>query len=126
LGQSERKEAIMTGIIQVNVSHHFRASSTEAYKAWLDPEKVRVWLSTALREMKLPGDIAQIRIVAQIGGAFLFSDMRDGVETRHWGTYLELEYPRIIAFTWNTVESDEFDPNKVTMTGPACVFTLID
>jgi len=49
----------------------------------------------------------QIKIDAKVGGAFLFSDIRDGVEAKHWGTYLELERPGKIVFTWITDESEE-------------------
>ncbi len=116
--------------IEVEVTHHFKASPESVIDAWLDPDKVRAWFSIALQRLGLAGEVAQIEIDPKVGGAFLFSDMRDGVETRHWGTYLELERPRRIVFTWNTVESDESDPIKIVLTiepeGEGCVANLVN
>jgi len=41
--------------------------------------------------------------------------MRNGIEAKHWGTYLELNRPRKIVFTWIVDENDEADPSKVTL-----------
>ncbi len=58
----------------------------------------------------------------------MFSDMREAGEARHWGTFLALERPRKIVFTWITDESQEADPSKVTLAiekdGAGCVVTL--
>lgn len=79
--------------------------------------------------MGLSGDIGQIEIDPKVGGSFLFTDMRDGTAARHWGTYLELNRPRKIAFTWIVDPSEEPDPSRVTMTiepdGAGCVATIV-
>ena len=115
--------------IAVTVSHRFKASAEPVYDAWLDPEKARIWMRTALQNMGLSGDIGQIEIDPQVGGSFLFTDMRDGVETKHWGTYLELDRPHKIVFTWILDESEESDPSKVTFTiqrdGEGCVGSIV-
>lgn len=81
------------------------------------------------RGMGLTGEVARIELDPRVGGAFLFSDMRGGEEECHWGTYLELERPKRMAFTWNTVESDESDPITIGLTfepeGDGCVATLV-
>ncbi len=119
----------MSEEIEAKVSHRFKASAERVYDAWLDPDKVRVWMRTALQSMGLSGEIAQIEIDARIGGAFLISAMRDGIEAKHWGTYLELERPRKIVFTWITDESKELDPSKVSLTiepdGEGCIATIV-
>ena len=119
----------MSEKIEVKVSHRFKASAERVYDAWLDPDKVRVRMRTALQSMGLSGEIAQIEIDARIGGAFLISDMRDGIEAKHWGTYFELERPRKIVFTWITDESKELDPSKVSLTiepdGEGCIATIV-
>jgi len=86
-------------------------------------------MRAALQSMGLSGDVGQIEIDPKVGGAFLFTDMRDGTEARHWGTYLELDRPRKIAFTWIVDLTEEPDPSKVTMTieldGAGCAATIV-
>lgn len=70
--------------IEVKVPHRFTASAERMYDAWLDSDKVRVWMKTAGQSMGLAGDIRQVEIDPRVDGAFLLSDMRDGVETKYW------------------------------------------
>ena len=115
--------------IEVKVSHRFRASAERVYDAWLDPDKVRVWMRAAGQRMGLSGDIGQIEIDPTVGGSFLFSDMRNGVETKHWGTYLELDRPHRIVSTWILDEAEESDPGRVNLTtesdGEGCIVTIV-
>ena len=120
----------MSEKIEVRATHHFKASAERVYDAWLDPDKVRVWLSTALKNLGLSGEIGRVEIDPKVGGAFMFTDMRNGTEARHWGTYLELERPDRIVFTWITADKTEDpDPSKVTLTiqpeGDGCIATLV-
>ena len=115
--------------IQAKVTHRFSASPEKVFDAWLDPQSVRRWMKAALVGMGLAGDIRQVRVEARKGGKFFFSDMRDEVEARHWGTYLELDRPRKIVFTWITDESEEANPSTVTLTlepdGKGCLATIV-
>jgi uncharacterized protein YndB with AHSA1/START domain len=106
----------MNSRIEARASHHFKAAAERVYDAWLDPEKARVWMSASLKSLGLAGEIRRIEIDARVGGKFFFSDMRDGTEARHWGSYLELDPPRKIVFTWIVDESEEADPSIVTIT----------
>ena len=86
-------------------------------------------MGAALVEAGLSGDIRECQVDARVGGGFVFSDMRDAGEARHWGKYLELDRPRRIVFTWITDPSEEADPSKVTVAivpdGAGCVVTLV-
>lgn len=115
--------------VSAKVSHRFTVAPERIYDAWLDPTKVRVWMSAALKDMGLSGEIGRIDIDPRVGGTFFFSDMRDVGEAKHWGTYLELDRPRRIVFTWIVDESQEADPSVVTITiepdGTGCVVTIV-
>lgn len=119
----------MTSKIEAKVTHRFKASADRVYDAWLDPKKGRLWMEAALIQLGLAGDIQRVEIDARVGGKFFFSDMRDGTEARHWGTYLELDRPRKIAFTWIVDEAEEADPSKVALTiepdGEGCIATIV-
>jgi uncharacterized protein YndB with AHSA1/START domain len=86
-------------------------------------------MTTALKSLGLAGDIKRVEIDARVGGKFFFSDIRDGTEARHWGTYLELDRPRKIVFTWIVDESEEADPSRVTLTiepdPDGCIATIV-
>ena len=79
--------------------------------------------------VRLPGDIRQVQVEPRVGGSFVFSDFRDGVEARHWGTYLELARPHRLVFTWIVDASEEADPSKVLLTiepdGDGCIATIV-
>jgi uncharacterized protein YndB with AHSA1/START domain len=119
----------MTPRIEARVSHRFTASAERVYDAWLDPAQARLWMTAALKSGGLAGDVRSIEIDPRVGGRFLFSDMRNGMEARHWGTYLELDRPRKIVFTWIVDPADEADPSRVTLTiepdGTGCTATIV-
>jgi uncharacterized protein YndB with AHSA1/START domain len=116
-------------LASAKVSHRFTASPERVYDAWLDPSKLRAWMSAALKEMGLSGDMKRVEVDARVGGKFFFSDMRDAGEAKHWGTYLALDRPRKIAFTWIVDESQNDDPSVVTITiepdGTGSIVTIV-
>ena len=115
--------------VEARVTHRCESSAERIYDAWLDPAKARHWLDAALTELGLAAEIKRIEIDARVGGSFFFSDMRDGTEAKHWGTYLELDRPRKIVFTWITDESEEEDPSTVTLAiepdGQGCIASIV-
>jgi uncharacterized protein YndB with AHSA1/START domain len=119
----------MSSKIEARVTHRFKAPAERVYDAWLNPDQVRMWLGAALKSHGLSGEIRRIEIDPKVGGKFFFSDMRGGQEARHWGTYLELDRPRKIVFTWIVDESEETNPSTVTLTiqseGTGSVATIV-
>ena len=120
---------MMCAKVEAKVTHRCESSAERIYDAWLNPEKARHWLNAALTELGLAAEIRRIEIDARVGGSFFFSDMRDGTEAKHWGTYLELDRPRKIVFTWITDEKKEDEPSKVTLSlepdGQGCIATIV-
>ena len=72
----------MTQRIQAKATHRFTMAPAQVFDAWLDPDKVQIWMSSSLKEAGLPGDIQQILIEPHVGGKFFFSDLRNGSEAR--------------------------------------------
>ena len=98
----------MSEEVEVLVEHRFRHTTTEeVFEAWINPQNVRSWMSHGLAAFGLSGAIVRIEVDPRPGGAFMFSDMRGGKEMQHWGTYLTLERPSVLEFTWFTSEADE-------------------
>lgn len=121
----------MSDTIDVKVTHQFKASAERVYDAWLDAEKARQWMSASLKAMGVPGvtgEMGTVEIDPVVGGKFLFTDMRDGVEAKHTGEYLELDRPRRIAFTWVVEWGDIVDASKATLDiepdGDGCIATI--
>lgn len=102
----------MTGTVEATTVHVFRASAERVFDAWLDPDKVRVWSAQPIPG-RPPIDIRRVEIDARVGGKFTFSDMREDGEAVHWGTYLEIDRPRKLVFTWFTSAEDEAENSSV-------------
>ncbi|WEX09448.1 SRPBCC domain-containing protein [Chelativorans sp. AA-79] len=114
----------------VKVTRRFDFAPERLFDAWLDPQKLRAWSEMALSASGLPADIRRVEVDARVGGRFIFSDMREEGEAVHWGTYLAIDRPRKLIFTWFTSEEEERENNStVTLTfepaGQGCVVTLV-
>lgn len=79
----------------VRVSHRFDASAERVFDAWLDAEKARTFLFATAS-----GQMVRADIDGRVGGAFCFVDRRDGKDVEHVGTYLEIDRPRRLVFTF--------------------------
>ena len=83
-----------------------------------------------MQQAGLNGEITACELDPVVGGRFLFADMREDGEARHWGTFKVLERPTKIAFTWITDPDEEADPSLVTLIiepepdGPGAIVTL--
>jgi uncharacterized protein YndB with AHSA1/START domain len=114
----------------VRVSRNFDFPPERLFDAWLDPGKIRAWSEIALNESGLSADIRRVEVDARVGGRFTFSDMREEGEAVHWGTYLVIDRPRKLVFTWFTSEEEEQENNStVTLelepSGGGCLVTLV-
>lgn len=99
--------------VSARVSRDLGASPEQIFDAWLDPETVRMWMQVALGDLGLEPDVRRVEIDAREGGGFVFSDMREGEEAVHWGSYLEIDRPNRLRFSWFTSEEEEREDNSV-------------
>lgn len=120
--------------IEARVGEQLRCTPEQLFSAWLEPPQIRQWMASALKTYGLPGELRRIETDARVGGKFCFSDMRNGAEAVHVGSYLELERPRRIVFTWMvgaTAEEaeKETNPSKVTLkiepAADGCIATMV-
>lgn len=113
--------------ITARVVHEFEHRPEDVFDAWLSPELVRQWMGAALDE-SMPGTrMTEVEVDARVGGTFTFSDTRDNSETAPTGTYLELDRPRRLAFTWLPDSEDEHSVVTIEIepTPTGCRLTLV-
>ncbi|MDI5935721.1 SRPBCC domain-containing protein [Halomonas kalidii] len=80
--------------ISVSISRDFAASPERLFDAWLDPAMVRHWFAPGL------GEMVRVEIDPRVGGTFRLDQQRGDELAQHWGTYVELERPRRLVFSW--------------------------
>ncbi|MGH7291410.1 MAG: SRPBCC family protein [Myxococcota bacterium] len=106
----------------VRVVHRFSASPERVFDAWLDPKRAGQWLFATPQ-----GEMVRVEIDARVGGSFAFVDRRDGEDVEHIGTYLELDRPRRLVFTFG-VPKFSAETTRVVVeilpVGAGCELTL--
>ena len=109
------------------VSHHFPAPPEEVFDAWLEPELLRRWMAGAVSDLA-DGGLETAEVDARVGGHFTFADRRRGELAVHRGTYLEIDRPRRLVFTWLPEPTPPDEHSVVTITIEAtaggCLLTL--
>ena len=91
------------------VSHSFTVSAERVYDAFLDVSTARRFLYASA-----DGEMVRAELDARVGGAYVFTDRRDGADVEHTGTYLELDRPRRLVFTM-FVPGYSVSPDRVTI-----------
>lgn len=104
----------------------FAAPPQRVYDAILDPAMIaRFMFGPLLREE----EILHICTEPSIGGVFSYKVRRGDSEIDHIGTYIELDPPRRIVFTWSIAGLGDDNPSVVTIdiaaTADGCSLRLV-
>jgi len=106
----------------IRVERPLPAGPDQAFDGWVVPAVTSRWLFATPG-----GQIVRCDIDARPGGAFVVTDRRDGEDVEHVGTYLEVDRPRTLAFTFGVPKySSELSRVVVTIlpSGSGSVMTL--
>jgi len=107
----------------VRVTHRYTASAERVFDAWLDAKMTSKWLFATST-----GQMVRAEIDPRVGGTFTFVDRRAGEDVLHTGTYLEIDRPRRLVFTFGIPAfSANFDRVTIEIAPLAsgCELTLI-
>jgi uncharacterized protein YndB with AHSA1/START domain len=107
----------------VTVERHFDFPIERVFDAWLDPARASKFLFATPT-----GTMVRADIDARVGGSFNFTDRRDGEDIEHVGTYLEINRPDRLVFTFG-VPKYSSQMTRVTIelqpSGTGCELTLM-
>jgi uncharacterized protein YndB with AHSA1/START domain len=93
--------------VAVEIKHTYAARPEAVYNAWLDKDLVQQWFGPGL------GDTEPVDLEAKEGGTFRIVQVREGQPIGHYGTYLQLNKPGFISFTWSMEGADANDTVRV-------------
>lgn len=95
--------------VLVSVTRRFAAPPERVFDAFLDVKVARRFMFATET-----GDMVRAEIDPRVGGRYVFTDRRDGEDVEHTGTYLEIDRPRRLVFTFG-VEKYSKDLDRVTI-----------
>jgi uncharacterized protein YndB with AHSA1/START domain len=79
----------------LSVTRRFDFPMERVFDAWLDPARAARFLFATPT-----GTMLRAEIDARVGGNFNFTERRDGVDVEHVGTYVEINRPIRLVFTF--------------------------
>src|SRR5438128_1063845 len=88
--------------VSVTVSRHFTAPAEQVFDAWLDPARARRFLFATPS-----GHMLRAEIDPEVGGAFRFTERRNGEAIDHVGQYEAIERPRHLVFSFGVPKYSE-------------------
>lgn len=110
-------------LARLQITRRFDAAPESVFDAWTDPKTAGRWLFTSPASESHDTDLD-----VRAGGKWTIRDRRDGVDYTAIGVYLEVDQPRLLAFTFGM---PQFAPGFATVTvtfeadAGGCLMTLV-
>jgi uncharacterized protein YndB with AHSA1/START domain len=106
----------------LTVTRRFAASPERVFDAWLDTSALGRWLFAT------PGGVMKtVEADPRVGGNFVVAEQRGEVLAEHFGTYLEIDRPRRLVFSFTSDRNEP--PSRVEITiepsAGGCELTLV-
>ncbi len=79
----------------IHVSRFFAFQSDYVFDAWFDQKIAGAWMFTTET-----GTNIRAEITPHVGGGFIITDRRPDMDVEHVGTYLEIDRPHRLVFTF--------------------------
>jgi uncharacterized protein YndB with AHSA1/START domain len=90
---------------KVIATHRYGVSAEKIYDTLLDVAKARNFMFRTVT-----GKVVKAEVDGRVGGGFVFVEKREGGQAEHYGEYVQLERPKVVAFRFsvqkNSPESD--------------------
>ena len=111
----------MADPVSLIVERRIAATPEAVFDAWLNPECVGQWLFATP-----DGVMEKVEVDSRVGGGFRIEERRGTDLAQHFGEFLELDRPRLLAFDFWTSSSAERTRVTVTIApdGDGALLTL--
>jgi len=112
--------------IEVSITRYFNASPERVFDAWLVPRTLGQWMfGPRVRDE----NVVRLDVDPRVGGSFSLKVERNGELVDHVGTYLEMDRPHRLVFTWAVKGDSDDTPSQVHIdiaaSSSGCVLTLV-
>ena len=78
----------------VEIVRHVPASVDQVFEWWTHPERLREWMS--------PVGTVEAEVDLRVGGTIRIVMSGDGMTIEHLGTYIDIQPPRRLEFSWTS------------------------